>query len=104
RRPVIERTTIFGSHHIEADEDEEVEVEDVEVEEVGAGATDDEEEEESPEPLLDELELRGRLLVDVMNVVTQQLSNRRGALELGDEIGDINQVREEMIEAINASF
>src|SRR6185437_10576828 len=65
RRPVIERTTIFGSHHIEADEDEEVEVEDVEIEEVGADATDDEEEEESPEPLLDELELRGRLLVDV---------------------------------------
>jgi hypothetical protein len=102
RRPVVERTTIFGSHHIEADEDvEEVEVE---VEEIAPGATDDEEEEESPEPLLDELELRGRLLVDVMNVVSRHLSNRRGALELGEQVDDINQVREEMIEAINGAF
>ena len=104
RRPVIERTTIFGSHHIETDED--IEVEEVEVEESGVAATDDEEEEEeeSPEPLLDELELRGRLLVDVMNVVSQQLSNRRGALEMGEEVDDINKVREEMIEAINGAF
>jgi hypothetical protein len=104
RRPVVERTTIFGSHHIEADEDVEVEVEEVEIEEIDPGATDEEEEVESPEPLLDELELRGRLLVDVMNVVSQQLSNRRGALEMGEAVDDINKVREEMIEAINGAF
>jgi hypothetical protein len=107
RRPVVERTTIFGSHHIEADEEVEVEEVEIEVQEIGVAAGDqgeEEEEEESPEPLLDELELRGRLLVDVMNVVSQQLSNRRGALEMGEEVDDINKVREEMIEAINGAF
>ncbi len=100
RRPVVERTTIFGSHHIESIED----TEDEEDEEDGADGFEDDEEQESPEPLLDELELRGRLLVDVMNVVSQHLSNRRGALEMGEDVGDITQVRDEMIEAINASF
>lgn len=105
RRPVVERTTIFGSHHIEADEEAEVEEVEIAVQEIDVATTDgEEEEEESPEPLLDELELRGRLLVDVMNVVSQQLSNRRGALEMGEVVDDINKVREEMIEAINGAF
>ncbi|MGH2389936.1 MAG: hypothetical protein ACRDIE_17195, partial [Chloroflexota bacterium] len=99
RRPVVERTTIFGSHHIETIEEETIEAEENGEDEIG-----EDEEEESPEPLLDELELRGRLLVDVMNVVSQQLSNRRGALEMGEDVGDVDQLRDEMIEAINASF
>ncbi len=37
-------------------------------------------------------------------MVSQQLSNRRGALEMGEEVDDINKVREEMIEAINSAF
>jgi hypothetical protein len=103
RQHIVERTTIFGSHQIEAlpdfDEEEETEVAD-------AASVEDEGEEaqESPEPLLDELELRGRLLVDVMNVVSQQLSDRRGALEMGDEMPPLETVREAMVEAINLSF
>ncbi|HEY8286572.1 MAG TPA: hypothetical protein VIJ28_19460 [Chloroflexota bacterium] len=106
RRPVVERTTIFGSHHIETIE-EDAEEEDTTNEEGGDANGDEgdgEEEQESAEPLLDELELRGRLLVDVMNVVSQQLSNRRGALESDEEVGDITQVKDEMIEAINLAF
>ncbi|HXT34140.1 MAG TPA: hypothetical protein VN837_01070 [Chloroflexota bacterium] len=103
RRPVVERTTIFGSHHIETLEEEPEE--DVADEEGEDGEeADGEEEQESAEPLLDELELRGRLLVDIMNVVSQQLSNRRGALELDEEVGDLTQVKDEMIEAINLAF
>ncbi|HVA92105.1 MAG TPA: hypothetical protein VNL71_19940 [Chloroflexota bacterium] len=101
RNLVVERTTIFGSHHIETIEEAE------ETEEPAEGDEGDQtadEEQESPEPILDELELRGRLLVDVMNVVSQQLSNRRGALELDEEVGDLTQVKDEMIEAINLAF
>jgi hypothetical protein len=105
RRLLIERTTIFGSHQIEA-------VPDYDTDEAGdeaaadgdAEADDEETDRESPEPLLDELELRGRLLVDVINVVSQQLSNRRGALELGEEVPDLESIHQEMIEAINLSF
>ncbi|HVC80092.1 MAG TPA: hypothetical protein VNL35_06265 [Chloroflexota bacterium] len=106
RRPVVERTTIFGSHHIETldEEPEEEEATDEDGAEADGEVAADEEEQESEEPLLDELELRGRLLVDVMNVVSQQLSNRRGALELEEEVGDLTQVKDEMIEAINLAF
>ncbi|MGH2409989.1 MAG: hypothetical protein ACRDGS_06405, partial [Chloroflexota bacterium] len=104
RRPVVERTTIFGSHHIETLE-EDTEEDDAGIDEEDGGEEGDgEEAQESAEPLLDELELRGRLLVDVMNVVSQQLSNRRGALESDEEVGDITQVKDEMIEAINLAF
>lgn len=100
RQHIVERTTIFGSHQIETvpEEDEE------EAEEAAAIEDEDDEAQESPEPLLDEIELRGRLLVDVINVVSQQLSDRRGALELGEEMPELESVREAMIEAINLSF
>ena len=104
RRLVVERTTIFGSHHIETIEEEEDEEQADAEEAEDTEAEEGEAEPESPEPLLDELELRGRLLVDVMNVISQQLSNRRGALELGEEIADLTQVKDEMIEAINLAF
>ena len=104
RRPVVERTTIFGSHHIETLEEEPEDADDDGEEGEGDEEADGAEEQESAEPLLDELELRGRLLVDVMNVVSQQLSNRRGALELDEEVGDLTQVKDEMIEAINLAF
>jgi hypothetical protein len=102
RQHIVERTTIFGSRQMEAvEEDEE---EDVEETEGAADGEEGEEYEESPEPLLDEIELRGRLLVDVMNVVSQQLSERRGALELGEEMPSLDDVRTAMIEAIDLSF
>src|SRR5262249_14382113 len=75
RQHLVERTTIFGSRQMEAIEEEEAESEGED------GEGEEGEYEESPEPLLDEIELRGRLLVDVINVVSQQLSDRRGALE-----------------------
>ncbi len=102
RNPVVERTTIFGSHHIETIEDTDEPEEEPEEDEGDGQAA--EEAQESPEPILDELELRGRLLVDVMHVISQQLSNRRGALELDEEVGDLTQVKDEMIEAINLAF
>lgn len=100
RQRIVERTTIFGSRQMEVvEEDEE------EPEEEGEGEdAEGEEYQESPEPLLDEIELRGRLLVDVMNVVSQQLSDRRGALELGEEMASLDAVRTAMIEAIELSF
>jgi hypothetical protein len=105
RQHIVERTTIFGSSQISAlpDVEEEAE-EESEASEASALEDDGEEAQESPEPLLDELELRGRLLVDVMNVVSQQLSDRRGALELGEEMPPLDTVREAMIEALNLSF
>jgi hypothetical protein len=99
RQHFVEHTTIFGSHQLEAlPEEPEEEDED------GEGYEGEEEVQESPEPLLDELELRGRLLVDVVNVVSQQLSERRGALELGEEVPSLDAVREAMLEAIALSF
>lgn len=105
RQHIVERTTIFGSSQISALPDVEDEEED-DADASGAAALEDEGEDvqESPEPLLDELELRGRMLVDVMNAVSQQLSDRRGALEMGDEMPPLDTVREAMIEAINLSF
>ncbi|HWE64858.1 MAG TPA: hypothetical protein VHB98_24355 [Chloroflexota bacterium] len=99
RQHIIERTTIFGSSQLQAVPDRDEEQDDVE-----AGEDEGEEIQESPEPLLDEIELRGRLLVDVINTVSQQLSDRRGAQELGDEMPPLDAVREAMIEAINLSF
>ena len=91
RQHLVERTTIFGSTQIESVEaDEEV--------------TDEDTVDYEPEPLLDELELRGRLLVDVMNVVSQYLSDRRGAIELGEEVVSLEAVRSAMLDAINLSF
>ena len=106
RRLLIERTTIFGSHQIEAvpDYDDSDEAGDEADADGDEEADDEETDRESPEPLLDELELRGRLLVDVINVVSQQLSNRRGALELGEEVPDLESIHQEMIEAIDLSF
>jgi hypothetical protein len=100
RQHLVERTTIFGSRQMEVIEDEEEEAESAEA---GEGEEDGEFQ-ESPEPLLDEIELRGRMLVDVMNVVSQRLSDRRGALELGEEMPDLDDVRKEMLEAIELSF
>lgn len=94
RQHIVERTTIFGSTQIETVPDRDDD----------AGALEDEDVAYDPEPLLDEIELRGRLLVDVMNVVSQQLSERRGALELGEEMPPLEAVREAMIEALNLSF
>jgi hypothetical protein len=107
RHPIIERTTIFGSSQLDAVvvEEDEVEVEDEEDEEDEEEDTEDTAEaEESAEPMLDELELRGRLLVDVVNTVSQYLSDRRGALELGEDITDLETVQAAMLEAINLSF
>lgn len=106
RQHIVERTTIFGSSQLSAlpDLDEEEEEEEAAAGDAGDGEDEDEEIQESPEPLLDELELRGRLLVDVLNVVSQQLSDRRGALELGEEMPPLETVREAMVEAINLSF
>jgi hypothetical protein len=102
RQGFIERTSILGSHQLDAPtEDEEEENEDGG--ENGAEGSDDDYV-ESPEPLLDELELRGRLLVDVLNTISQQLSVRRGALELGEEMPSLDAVRDAMIEAVNTSF
>ncbi len=100
RQHLVERTTIFGSRQMEVIEEDEVEesTDDDDAEDGDGGY------EDSPEPLLDEIELRGRLLVDVMNVVSQQLSDRRGALELGEEMNSLNTVRDAMIEAINLGF
>jgi|GEM_PF-1246993 len=99
RQGFVERTSILGSHQLEAPQNEvEDSADDAESDEG------DEEYEEIVEPLLDELELRGRLLGDVLNTVSQQLSDRRGALELGEELSDIAAVRDAMIEAINVSF
>lgn len=103
RHPIIERTTIFGSSQLNAV----VEVEEVEAEgddEDAEAETEEEEAEESPEPLLDELELRGRLLVDVVNTASQYLSDRRGALELGEDVTDLAIVRDAMIEALTLSL
>lgn len=107
RQHIVEHTTIFGSHQIEAlPENEEAEEEEEGDQEYAAEGDEeeDEEEQESPEPLLDEIELRGRLLVDVLNTVSQQLSDRRGALELGEEMPTLDSVRDAMIEAISISF
>jgi hypothetical protein len=101
RNPIIERTTIFGSSQLNAivadDEEEDAEADGDDA--AGAG-----EAEENPEPVLDELELRGRLLVDVVNTVSQYLSDRRGALELGEEVTDLDTVRDAILEAVNLSF
>lgn len=94
RRPIVERTTIFGSSQIETVVDEDA-VEDEEVADAG---------DQQPEPLLDELELRGRLLVDVLNAASQQLSDRRGALELGEEMASLDEVKAALLEAIEVSF
>jgi hypothetical protein len=101
RQHLVERTTIFGSRQMEEIEDE---TEDEEEAAGDGGGGEDGEYQESPEPLLDEIELRGRLLVDVMNVVSQRLSDRRGALELGEEMPNLDDVRKEMLEAIELSF
>lgn len=106
RELITERTTIFGSHQLNTlsdDVEEEDEAEEVDGDDIEEGS-DGEDVQESPEPLLDELELRGRLLVDVMNAVSQKLSNRRGALELGEDLPGIDAVREAMLEAIGISF
>ena len=100
RQGFVERTTILGSHQIDMPM---AEIEQDDVSNNGSAA-DDDQYEESVEPLLDELELRGRLLVDVMNAVSQQLSERRGALELGEDIPSLTSVREAVLEAINLSF
>lgn len=122
RQAFAEHTTILGSHLIDVaqDEDEEFDAEeDEEYEDQEEGtvaettdgepapagdATTDEDYEETVEPLLDELELRGRLLVDVVNAVGQQLSERRGALEMGEEVPALSAVREAILEALNITF
>ncbi len=127
RQAFSEQTSILGSHLIDVksdvDEDElEEDDEDLEDEEyddegepvaqvdeavAGGEVTQDAEQEayeETVEPLLDELELRGRLLVDVVNAVSQQLSDRRGALELGEELPSLASVRQALLEALNITF
>jgi hypothetical protein len=129
RQAFAERTTILGSHLIDVtpDQDDDLDEElDEEYEEEGedqgeasvpaetaagevndhtkAKQEDEEEYEETVEPLLDELELRGRLLVDVVNAVGQQLSERRGALEMGEELPTLAAVREAILEALNITF
>jgi hypothetical protein len=102
RQHIVEHTTIFGSHQLEALPEDDVDEGDPQ--DFVAEDDDDDEVQESPEPLLDELELRGRLLVDVLNVVSQQLSERRGALELGEELPSLDVVREAMLEAVSIGF
>ena len=98
RRPIVERTTIFGSSQLQtAVDDDEIDDAEVTMEE---GRGDD----GQPEPLLDEIELRGRLLVDVLNTASQQLSDRRGALELGEELATLDEVKAALLEAIEVSF
>jgi hypothetical protein len=96
RQGFVERTSILGSHQLEAA--------DAPPAAAGTSGGDSAEYDEGPEPILDEIELRGRLLVDVLNVVSQQLSNRRGALELGEEIPGLDAMREAILEAVNVSF
>ena len=121
RQSIAEHTTILGSHliNVTREDDEELEEnEEYEDETDPAVAGDDakegeveddeeeeeEEYEETVEPLLDELELRGRRLVDVVNAVSQQLSERRAALELGEEVPGLASVREAILEALNLTF
>ena len=123
RQSIAEHTTILGSHLInvtreddeELEEDEEYEDEtdpavagddakEGEVEEGEEEEGEEEEYEETVEPLLDELELRGRLLVDVVNAVSQQLSERRAALELDEEVPGLASVRDAILEALNLTF
>lgn len=94
RQQIVERTTIFGSSQLAAPGAREGDL----------AEGDEEDVEYAPEPILDEIELRGRLLVDVLNVVSQQLSNRRGARELGEDLLDLDGVRTAMIEALELSF
>ncbi len=114
RQAIAEHTTILGSHFVdvandddleeEYDEEEGESVDDAEQESEADDDGDEEDDEETVEPLLDELELRGRLLVDVINAVGQQLSERRGALELGEELPSLASVREAILEALNITF
>ncbi len=101
RNPIIERTTIFGSSQVNTLVDDDEDEEDTEDD---AAAESADEADENPEPVLDELELRGRLLVDVVNTVSQYLSDRRGALELGEEVTDLDALRDAMLEAVSLSF
>ena len=94
RQQIVERTTIFGSSQLVAPGDSGADMAEGEQADV----------EYEPEPILDEIELRGRLLVDVLNVVSQQLSERRGALELGEDLPNLEDVRSAMIEALDLSF
>ena len=94
RQQIVERTTIFGSSQLAAPGAQESDI----------AEGDEEDVEYAPEPILDEIELRGRLLVDVLNVVSQQLSDRRGALELGEDLLDLDGVRTAMIEALDLQF
>lgn len=122
RQAFEEHTTILGSHLIDVThdaEDEDLEEDELEAEDadqaepgvsgesaegVGEQDEEDEEYEETVEPLLDELELRGRLLVDVVNAVGQQLSERRGALEMGEEVPALSTVREAILAALTITF
>lgn len=94
RQGIVERTTIFGSSQLAAPGDPEGDVTEGDQEAV----------EYDPEPILDEIELRGRLLVDLLNAVSQQLSDRRGALELGEELPGLDAVHAAMIDALELTF
>jgi hypothetical protein len=97
RQGFVERTSILGSHQLETP----VTPDDGSADDRAAGAgTYD----ETPEPVLDEIELRGRLLVDILNAASRLLSDRRGALELGEELPTVDALRDAMTEAINFSF
>jgi hypothetical protein len=96
RQGFVERTSILGSHQLEAPAGPPVAAD--------SDEGDSSEYVEGPEPILDEIELRARLLVDVLNVVSQQLSDRRGALELGEEISGLDTLRDAILEAVNVSF
>jgi hypothetical protein len=103
RQGFVDRMSILGSHQLETPEPEES-GDAGDAAEDGAADPSEEEAVESPEPLLDEIELRGRLLVDVLTTVSQQLSERRGALELGEALPSMDAVRDAMIESITVSF
>jgi hypothetical protein len=97
RQGFVERTSILGSHQLETPGDNGAPADD-------SQAGGDVEYDETPEPVLDEIELRGRLLVDVLNAASRLLSDRRGALELGEELPTVEALRDALTEAINLSF
>jgi hypothetical protein len=99
RQGFVERTSILGSHQLETPADHAT------ASGADAGqAPDDAEYDETPEPVLDEIELRGRMLVDILNAASQMLSDRRGALELGEELPTADALRAALTEAISYSF
>jgi hypothetical protein len=103
RQGFVERTSILGSHQLETPADRAA-ASGTDADADAGQAPDDAEYDETPEPVLDEIELRGRMLVDVLNAASQMLSDRRGALELGEELPTVDALRAALTEAISFSF